>query len=65
MLGSCNIDKTDRINRSIIGFIILLAACLGASRNFFLIIGAVLLLEGVVGWCSIPLILEKLKRKKS
>ena len=64
MFGSCNIDKTDRINRSIFGIILFLAGFFGASRNFYMIIGAVLLIEGVIGWCSIPIILKKLRLKK-
>ena len=64
MFGSCNINKTDRINRSIIGIIIFLATYFGASQYFFFILGGVLLLEGLIGWCSIPLIIQKLKIKK-
>lgn len=57
MLGStCNIDKTDRINRVVIGLIIVLAALLGMSKIFFIILGAVMIIQGFIGWCSIPYI---------
>ena len=58
---SCNIDKTDRINRVVIGVLLLLGALLGAGKWFLLIVGAVLIAEGLVGWCSIPLMIAKLQ----
>ena len=65
MFGSCNIDKTDRINRSIFGIVLFLAAYFGASKHFYMIIGIILLLEGIIGWCSIPVILKKLRITKN
>lgn len=61
MAITCNIDKTDRINRTIIGALLCIAALLGASKYFFLILGAILVLEGMIGWCSIPFLISKLK----
>lgn len=63
-LKHCNIDKTDRINRAIIGVILFFAALLGMSRSFFMVVGAVLVIEGWIGWCSIPYLLSKIKRRK-
>lgn len=62
-MPSCNIDKTERINRTIIGVILVLAALLGAGKLFFIVVGGLLILSGLVGWCSIPVIMEKLKLK--
>ncbi|MCH9756202.1 MAG: DUF2892 domain-containing protein [Gammaproteobacteria bacterium] len=59
----CNINKTDRINRSIIGAAILIAAFLGMSKLFFIILGLILIIEGAIGWCSIPYFIHRLKRK--
>lgn len=61
---SCNIDKTDRINRVVIGVFLLLGAIFGASTLFLMIAGAVLIAEGLMGWCGIPLIVAKLKQLK-
>ncbi len=61
---SCNIDKTDRINRVVIGVFLLLGALLGAGKWFLIILGAVLIAEGLVGWCSIPVAVAKLKTLK-
>jgi len=57
----CNIDQTDRRNRVVVGVIILLAALLGLGKIFFSLIGLVLIVEGVIGWCGIPLVIEKFK----
>jgi len=60
--GQCNIDKTDRINRTVIGVLICLAVLMGMSRSFFMILGLVLIIEGVVGWCSIPYLTDRIKQ---
>jgi hypothetical protein len=59
---NCNIDKTDRINRVVIGIILCLAAVIGMPWEFYLIAGAVLVFEGIIGWCSIPILVDKIKR---
>lgn len=57
----CNIDKADRTNRIIIGLIILIALAIGIGKWFFTIIGLVLIFEGLVGWCGIPILAQKIK----
>ena len=59
--GQCNIDKTDRINRTVIGLALCFAVLIGMSKLFFMILGIVLVIEGVIGWCSIPYIIKKFK----
>lgn len=61
-LKQCNIDKTDRINRVVIGIVLFLAALIGMSKVFFMVVGLVLVIEGWIGWCSIPYLISKLKR---
>ena len=61
----CNINKTDRINRSIIGAAILIATLLGMSKLFFILLGIVLIIEGIIGWCSIPYLIHKMKQKNT
>ncbi|STX40762.1 Protein of uncharacterised function (DUF2892) [Legionella donaldsonii] len=58
----CNIDKTDRINRIIIGLALCIAALFGMGKYFYIALGLVLIIEGIVGWCSIPYLLGKVKR---
>ena len=62
---SCNIDKTDRINRTVIVLLLFLGDILGMGKLFFLIFGLVLVIEGIIGWCSIPYLLTKIKRWSS
>lgn len=59
---TCNIDKTDRINRVIIGAAMCIAALVGASTLFYITLGLILVMEGLVGWCSIPYFFKKIKR---
>ncbi len=58
----CNIDTKDRINRAVLGGILLFAALLHAGRFVMIIIGLVLLIEGAIGWCGIPILVEKLTK---
>lgn len=61
----CNIDKTDRINRIVIGFLLCVAALMGLGNFFFLILGLVLVIEGIIGWCSIPYWIGQIKHYRS
>jgi hypothetical protein len=63
-LFQCNIDKTDRINRIVLGVLILIGLLLGVGKLFFTILALVLIIEGLIGWCSIPLIVAQLKKIK-
>lgn len=58
----CNIDKTDRKNRTVIGVLLVMGALIGMGKIFFMIVGLVLIIEGIIGWCSIPYLISKLKR---
>lgn len=58
---ACNIDKTDRINRTVIGVLLCLAALIGLGKAFFMLVGLILVVEGIIGWCSIPLLVNKVK----
>ena len=58
----CNIDKTDRINRIVIGIILFIAAVTGMSQLFFMIAGIILVIEGCIGWCSIPFLISKFSK---
>ncbi|MDF1646195.1 MAG: DUF2892 domain-containing protein [Legionellaceae bacterium] len=64
-LKKCNINKTDRINRAIIGAVLFFAALIGMSKLFFMIVGLVLVIEGLIGWCSIPYLMNQFKKRDS
>ena len=59
----CNINKTDRINRVVIGMGLFLAALLGMSKVFFMVVGLILAIEGLIGWCSIPYLMSRFKQR--
>ena len=61
-IKQCNIDKTDRINRTVIGALMFFAALIGMSKVFFMVVGLILVIEGIIGWCSIPYLLDKIKQ---
>jgi hypothetical protein len=63
-LFQCNIDKTDRINRIVLGVLILIGLFLGVGKLFFTVLALILIVEGLIGWCSIPLIVAKIKDLK-
>ncbi|CDZ79469.1 hypothetical protein BN59_03787 [Legionella massiliensis] len=62
MSFTCNIDKTDRINRAIIGVILCIAALFEMGKFYYFTLGFALIIEGIIGWCSIPFALGKIKR---
>lgn len=57
----CNIDKTDRINRTVIGLLLCIGVMIGMGKIFFMILGLILVIEGIIGWCSIPYLISKIK----
>lgn len=61
----CNIDNTDRINRTVIGIALCLAVLIGLGKIFFMILGVILVVEGIIGWCSIPLLVNKIIGKEA
>jgi hypothetical protein len=58
---SCNIDKNDRINRTVIGVVLILGAIMGLGYWFFMLAGLILIIEGLVGWCGIPALFKLFK----
>jgi len=62
-LKQCNIDKTDRTNRVVIGALLFLAALFGMGKVFFMVVGLILIIEGLIGWCSIPYLISKISGK--
>ena len=58
----CNINKTDRISRSVLGALLIIAAFIGMSTRFYIILGLILIIEGIIGWCSIPYLMSKFKQ---
>jgi len=60
-MNICNISKKDRITRIVFGLIFLLGVLLGAGKMFFIIVSVIMIVEGLIGWCAIAAVLDKLK----
>ena len=58
---TCNIDKNDRLNRSVIGIFLVLAGLFHLGKIFLITVGLVLIVEGVIGWCGIPMLVSRCK----
>ncbi len=58
---SCNIGNNERIARIIIGAVLLIAAILGLGKIFMFLVAVILIAEGFLGWCGVPILVEKFK----
>jgi len=58
---TCNIDKSDRTNRIVFGVILILGALVGFGKIFMILLGAILIIEGAIGWCGIPILVAKVR----
>jgi hypothetical protein len=61
-LKFCNIDKNDRINRTIFGVVIILCVVFDVSKMVLVVFGIVLIIEGIIGWCYIPRLIKKITK---
>lgn len=61
MTNSCNIGNNERIARILIGVILFIGAVVGLGRGFLFLMGILLLVEGFIGWCVTPILVEKFK----
>ena len=64
-LFACNIDNSDRINRVVIGALLLIGGLIGLGKIFLMLVGIVLIVQGAIGWCAIPYIRDMIAKKKS
>ena len=58
----CNISQTDRINRAILGGVLIFTAIIDCSRLFYAVCGFILLLQAFIGWCAISWLLQRCKK---
>jgi hypothetical protein len=63
-LKECNLENDEKLHRIIIGLVIFITALLGFGKVFFMIVGILLAVSGVIGWCAIPYIMQKINLKK-
>ncbi|MFT4310939.1 MAG: DUF2892 domain-containing protein [Candidatus Woesearchaeota archaeon] len=58
---TCNISKKDRYTRVIIGLLFLVGIGFGWSSTFFIVLSVLMIVEGLIGWCALGVLLDKLK----
>lgn len=56
-----NIQGNERIARLVIGVVLLIGVLLGLGKLFAFLVGVILIVEGIIGWCGIPILAEKFK----
>ena len=61
----CNIDKADRTNRIVFGVILVVGALIGLGKLFMVLLGGILIAEGAIGWCGIPIAVAKWKEMQA
>lgn len=59
----CNISQKDRVTRIGFGLILILAYVLSWSREAFLVIGGIMIIEGMIGWCGMAVLVDQFNRK--
>jgi hypothetical protein len=56
-----NIQANERLSRLVIGIVLLIGVLLGLGKLFAFLVGVILIVEAVIGWCGIPILAEKFK----
>ncbi len=56
-----NIQANERLSRLVIGIVLLIGVLLGLGKLFAFLVGVILIIEAVIGWCGIPILAEKFK----
>lgn len=56
---SCNLEKPERRHRIVIGSILVLGGIFGLGRSFLILAGLIILIEGIIGWCGLPILFNK------
>ena len=59
----CNISHKDRTTRVVIGSIFLIVGFIEPTSNIIRILSAILIIEGLIGWCGIAAMMDKFKLK--
>ena len=60
----CNISQKDRVTRIGFGLLLLAAYFAQWSREAFLLIGSIMIIEGIIGWCGMATIVDRFNQRK-
>lgn len=56
-----NLESNERLSRLVIGIVLLIGVLLGLGKIFAFLVGVILIIEAIIGWCGIPIMAEKFK----
>ena len=56
-----NLESNERLSRLLIGIVLLIGVLLGLGKLFAFLVGVILIIEAIIGWCGIPILAEKFK----
>ncbi len=56
-----NLESNERLSRLVIGIVLLIGVLLGLGKLFAFLVGVILIIEAIIGWCGIPILTEKFK----
>lgn len=56
-----NLESNERLSRLVIGIVLLIGVLLGLGKLFAFLVGVILVIEAIIGWCGIPILAEKFK----
>ena len=56
-----NLESNERFSRLVIGVILLIGVLLGLGKLFAVLVGVILIIEAIIGWCGIPILAERFK----
>lgn len=56
-----NLESNERLSRLVIGIVLLIGVLLGLGKIFAFLVGVILIIEAIIGWCGIPILAEKFK----
>lgn len=56
-----NLEANERFSRLVIGIILLIGVLLGLGKLFAFLVGVILIIEAIIGWCGIPILAERFK----
>ena len=56
-----NLESNERLSRLVIGIVLLIGVLLGLGKLFAFLVGVILIIEDIIGWCGIPILAEKFK----
>ena len=56
-----NLESNERLSRLVIGIVLLIGVLLGLGKLFAFLVGVILIIEAIIGWCGNPILAEKFK----